>query len=222
MMELARRVGIEVPDTRLVHRDLVESVPARFWPPGEFYAYAIRRFDRTANRERVHMEDLAQVRGFYPEDKYRGTFETVANLIYRRHDNRSALEFVRRLAFNVLIRNADAHLKNWSLLYRDRRVPELSPAYDLVSTTIYSGVDATLGLRFGGSRRFENVTLDTFSALQRKLGVVDVSFTEAVERIVEDALAAWPEVEQSLHDTALGEPIAAVLRASAAALRRHH
>jgi len=37
-------------------------------------------------------------------------------------------EFVRRLVFSVLIGNADMHLKNWSLLYPDRRTPVLSPA----------------------------------------------------------------------------------------------
>ena len=39
--------------------------------------------------------------------------------------------------FSVLIGNADMHLKNWSLLYPDRRTPVLSPAYDFVATLPY-------------------------------------------------------------------------------------
>jgi serine/threonine-protein kinase HipA len=46
-------------------------------------------------------------------------------------------EFIRRLIFNAAIGNADMHLKNWSLLYRDGRTPELAPGYDYVSTIRY-------------------------------------------------------------------------------------
>ncbi len=66
----------------------------------------------------------------------------------------------RRLAFNVLIGNGDARLKNWSLIYLDERRPTLSPAYDLVSTVVYGrqgGHLDDLGLRLGGSKRFDSV-----------------------------------------------------------------
>ena len=46
-------------------------------------------------------------------------------------------EFVRRLVVNILIGNGDAHLKNWSIIYRDKINPQLAPAYDLVSTIHY-------------------------------------------------------------------------------------
>jgi hypothetical protein len=55
--------------------------------------------------------------------------------------------------------NADVHLKNWSLLYPDRRTPVLSPAYDLVSTLPYLPSD-TLGLNFGNSRDLHEITKD--------------------------------------------------------------
>jgi serine/threonine-protein kinase HipA len=116
MMELARKVGINVPEVRLVHRDQLTDVPANLWPASEDTAYAIRRFDRTAERDLVHIEDFAQVRGFYPSKKYIGTFETLAALIYRQYDSESLIEFARRLAFNYVIGNGDAHLKNWETL----------------------------------------------------------------------------------------------------------
>jgi len=75
----------------------------------------------------VHIEDLAQVRNVYPENKYLGNYETVAALAYRGHDLNSLREFARRLAFTILIANDDAHLKNWSLIYTDPRVPCLAP-----------------------------------------------------------------------------------------------
>jgi serine/threonine-protein kinase HipA len=196
MMRLAGLAGLEIPEVRLVHRDELEAVPSHLWPPGEDQAYAIRRFDRLADRRRVHVEDLAQVRGFYSDAKYRGTFETVGALIYRQRDVRSLVEFSKRLALNVLIGNGDAHLKNWSLLYEDPRVPRLSPAYDLVATAVYRPPDhpEDLGLKFGGFRRFDTVTLDTFQRLQDRLGVRGISLSDEVRSFVENVGRAWPQI----------------------------
>ena len=172
MMALARAIGIDVPETRLVHRESVESLPEQAWSSGETHAYAVRRFDRGPGQARVHIEDLAQVRGFYPEQKYEGSFETVAALLYRGRDIEALREFTRRLVFNTLIGNGDAHLKNWSLIYRDPRQPTISPAYDLVATAVYRpgtlGPE-DLGLKLRGSRRFDTVHLGAFTALERLL-----------------------------------------------------
>lgn len=205
MMELARKVGIEVPETRLVHRDELSDIPGELWPSGEDLAYAVRRFDRMRDGRRVHMEDLAQVRGFYPEDKYLGSFETVGALVYRGRDTKSLLEFARRLAFIILIRNGDAHLKNWSLLYEDPRSPRLSPAYDMVSTAVYQppGRAEDLGLKFGESRSFESVSLARFERLQRKLGVEHGSLVDTVHGVVERVRAVWPEIAEVLRDRPL-------------------
>ncbi len=195
MMTLARQVGIDVPDVKLVHRDQLEGLPSNLWPAGEHHAYAVRRFDRDPARRAIHIEDLAQVRGFYPDEKYSGAFETVASLVYRRRDAAALEEFARRLAFNVLIENGDAHLKNWSLIYRDPRVPTLAPAYDLVATSIYRPPEAAenMGLKFGGSRRFGRVSLASFEALRTRLGAT-VPLVEHVVTLVERVRAAWSDI----------------------------
>ena len=199
MMTLASRVGIEVPEVRLVHRDSIASVPDALWPRNEVYAYAVRRFDRAADRQLVHIEDLAQVRGFYPDDKYAGSFETVANLVYRRRDTKALKEFARRLAFYVLVKNGDAHLKNWSLIYRDQRIPTLSPAYDIVSTSVYrpSNQPEDLGLKFCGSRRFATAKLSCFVRLEEKLGT-SIDLVEEVRALVSATQNEWPGVEPLL------------------------
>lgn len=220
MMELARKVGINVPEVRLVHRDQLIDVPANLWPVSEDVAYAIRRFDRTASRDLVHIEDFAQVRGFYPHKKYAGTFETLAALVYRQYDSESLIEFTRRLAFNYVIGNGDAHLKNWSLLYADPRRPVLSPAYDLVSTAIYSppGRPENLGLKFAKSRRFDAVTLGSFERLERKVNAVGAGLRNTAHEVIQKTLDSWPEIAEVLESSpwlhkAIGEGI--VKRASA-------
>lgn len=193
MMSLAAAVGIDVPEVRLVHRDQLDNLPQGVWPEAENLAYAIRRFDRDEARGSIHIEDLAQVRNVYPDRKYAGNFETVAALIYRRHDLPALREFARRLTFNILISNGDAHLKNWSLIYPDRRIPTLAPAYDMVCTAHYRTDDEPedLGLKFGGTRQFTRVTAETFQRLERRLGA-DADLAEIVYETIARVEAEWP------------------------------
>ncbi|MEU7987813.1 HipA domain-containing protein [Streptosporangium canum] len=210
LMSLATAVGIDVPEVRLIHRDELDGLPARMWPNKEQWAYAVKRFDRLDDDRRtpVHIEDFAQVRDVYPEAKYESNFETVAALAYRGRDMMALREMARRLIFSVLVGNGDAHLKNWSLIYLNTRVPTLSPAYDLVSTAFYREPDdgsEDLGLKFCGSKRFEDVGLSSFNSLESRLdtrfgrteaGLVDIT-AEVVERVV----SKWPQYRELLADS---------------------
>jgi serine/threonine-protein kinase HipA len=197
MMSLARAAGIETPELRLVHRDQMDGLPANVWPGPEEWAYAVRRFDRAVGRVPVHIEDLAQVSNVY--EKYRGNYETVASLVYRRHDTAALIQFARRLAFMVVIGNGDGHLKNWSLIYRDPRRPTLAPAYDLVATEPYrvNGDAEDLALKFGGSRQFARVTLGLFRRLEQRLGV-STGLADAAADTIRRTRERWPEVEDVL------------------------
>jgi serine/threonine-protein kinase HipA len=200
MMSLADAAGIDVPHLRLVHRDQLSGLPARVWPGGEQWAYAVRRSDRADRRVPIHIEDLAQVTNVYPEQKYRGNYETVASLIYRRHDTAGLVKFARRLAFIVVIGNGDGHLKNWSLIYRDPRRPTLAPAYDLVSTAPYrvNGSAEDLGLKFGGSRLFHRVTLRLFTRLEKRLGATSVGLADHAADTARRTRDGWPRFEETL------------------------
>ncbi|MCP3821709.1 HipA domain-containing protein [Streptomyces sp. A3M-1-3] len=210
VMSLAKAAGLDVPDVRLVHRDeLDERLPDRMWPSTEEWAYAVRRFDRSPDPARtpVHIEDFAQVRDKYPQDKFQSSFETVAAIAYRGHDLSSLREAVRRIIFSVAVGNGDAHLKNWSLIYRDHRTPALSPVYDLVSTVPYAPSDAPedLGLKFGGSKVFERVRLATFdrleSALDNRFGPSGAHLRDISAEIVQRVRAEWPSYEHHLADS---------------------
>jgi serine/threonine-protein kinase HipA len=159
MLELARRVGILVPANRLVEIDKINGLPEECKTVGKV-ALAVERFDRLADRTRVHMEDFAQVFGLYPDDKYgHKSYANIASVLWAEAGQKATYEFVRRVVFSVLTGNADMHLKNWSLLYPDRRTPVLSPAYDLLSTLPYIPGD-TLAFNFGESRCLAEITKD--------------------------------------------------------------
>jgi serine/threonine-protein kinase HipA len=167
MMELARRVGIAVPETALIPIDKISGLPSGINAIGK-HAYVIKRFDRAANGERVHIEDFAQVFGVYPERKYdRASYRNLAEVIWTEIGEVGIIEFLRRLVFNVLIGNADMHLKNWSLIYADRRNAALAPAYDYVSTIVYLP-DDHLALTFVDSKQFESITHDQFERFAAK------------------------------------------------------
>ncbi|KPI02827.1 HipA N-terminal domain protein [Actinobacteria bacterium OK074] len=206
IMSLAKTVGIDVPDVRLLHRDQLEGLPDRMWPNSEEWAYAVRRFDRAegGSRSRIHIEDLAQVRDKYPQDKYMSSFETVAAISYRGQDVASLREAARRIAFSIAVGNGDGHLKNWSVIYRDGRMPSLSPVYDLVSTTPYAPSDEPedLGLKFGGSKRFDRVRISTFerleSALDQRFGTSDAHLAAVAEDTVQAVREHWTAHEETL------------------------
>lgn len=135
-MMLAAGLGIDVPEVQLLDVDAIEGLPAGIGKlPGQ--AFAVKRFDRT-DEGPVHIEDFAQVFGVFPENKYeKATYRSITTVLGTETGNEGIAEFIRRPVFSTLIGNADMHLKNWSLIYRDRRSPGLSPAYDLVSTIPY-------------------------------------------------------------------------------------
>lgn len=201
MMSMAKMIGIDVPDIYLEHRDNLPGTPDVVWQGKEEIAYVIRRFDRDPRVGRVHIEDFAQVRNFPPVAKYQGGFETVAALAYRRGEDSAALdEVVRRLAFNILVSNGDAHLKNWSLIYLDPQAPTLSPAYDIVSTAPYPVDQDDLGLRFAGTRRISSMRLNNFVRLGERLEADGERLAAIAEQVIDSVLEAWPKVEVELAD----------------------
>jgi serine/threonine-protein kinase HipA len=137
MMTLAKEVGIDVPEFGLIPVSSIGNLPAEF-AEDKTNAYFIRRFDRGPYGERIHAEDFNQIYGQYPEKKYeRHGYTGMAKDIWALLGEAGLVEFIRRVVFNAAIGNADMHLKNWSLLYRDGRTPALSPGYDYVSTMRY-------------------------------------------------------------------------------------
>jgi serine/threonine-protein kinase HipA len=200
MMELARRVGIAVPQTRLVPISRISGLPAEVSSLGE-HAFVIRRFDRASSGELVHIEDFAQVFGVYPDEKYgrpgqRASYRNIAEVLWAETAEAGVTEFVRRLVFNVLIGNADMHLKNWSLIYPNRRTPELAPAYDFLSTIAYIPEDK-LALTFVSSQEFASVIVEQFERFAMKGRLPTKLTLDTVRETVVSFAEAWKKSRPS-------------------------
>ncbi len=167
MMTLAQMIGMDVPALRLIDIDAIGNLPEGIGAlKGQ--ALAVQRFDRLSDGTPVHIEDFAQIFGVYPDDKYkRGNARSIANVIATEGSEADIAEFIRRLTFNTLIGNADMHLKNWSMIYPDRRRAALAPAYDLVSTIPYIP-DPRAALNVSRTKRFDEFSDDELSHLAAK------------------------------------------------------
>lgn len=167
MMELARLIGMDVPETQLLSIDEIQNIPDGIGQFGNS-AFAIKRFDRLDNGQAVHMEDFAQIFNVYPHDKYKkASMRNIAEVIGLEGQEEDIAEFVRRLVFNTLIGNADMHLKNWSIIYPDSVSASLAPAYDFVSTIPYLA-DEGAALKVSRSKKFTVFTLDELSHMAAK------------------------------------------------------
>jgi len=190
MMQLAKVVGIDVPTVKLIPTKDVAGLPS-IVTPSFANSLAIERFDRTASGGRIHIEDFAQVFGVDPREKYEGfSYNNMARVFWMETDERSMVEFVRRLVFNLAIGNADMHLKNWSLIYRDPRKPELAPAYDFVSTIAYID-DSVLGLRLGRTKHMYAIEMDDFLFMAEKAGIPKHLVRSTVGETADRFREAW-------------------------------
>jgi serine/threonine-protein kinase HipA len=190
MLELARSVGISVPLSRLIDVREIRGLPEDAGRV-EGKALAVERFDRGPGGQRIHMEDFAQVFGLFPDDKYaHRSYANIAAVLWAETGEAGTYEFVRRLAFSVLIGNADMHLKNWSLLYPDGRTPVLSPAYDYVATLPYIPGDR-LALNFGGSRSLSEISSDQIRRFADTARLPASPVSQLVTETVERTAEAW-------------------------------
>ena len=135
----------------------IETVPhglIRFCD-GEL-CYITRRIDRTEQGEKLPMEDMCQLSERLTEYKYKGSHEQVAKLI-SRYSSVPKLDLVKyweQVLFSWLIGNADMHLKNYSLYAPMGNEYRLTPAYDLLSTTLVIPKDTEeLALTLCGKHR---------------------------------------------------------------------
>jgi len=197
MMELARKIGMDVPETQLLNIGDIENIPDGIGQFGNS-AFAIKRFDRTDGGASVHIEDFAQVFGVYPHDKYKkASMRNIAEVIGIEGQEADIAEFTRRLVFNTLIGNADMHLKNWSLIYNDKRSASIAPAYDFVSTIPYIA-DKEAALKVSRSKKFADFTMDELSHLTAKARLPEKLVLDTASETVELFHEKWQSEKTNL------------------------
>jgi len=194
MMTLARMVGIDVPPIQLVDIADIDNLPDTGRLRGS-QAFVVQRFDRLSGGP-VHIEDFAQVFDVYPDEKYeKATMRRIASVLAA--EGADIAEFVRRLVFNALIGNADMHLKNWSVIYPDRRRAALAPAYDLLSTTAYIK-DENSALKLSRMARFDAFTRDELVHMAAKARLPERLVLQTADETVDLFHQHWASEAKNL------------------------
>jgi serine/threonine-protein kinase HipA len=161
-------------------------------------AYITKRIDRT-KKGKLAMEDMCQLTERLTEDKYQGSYEQIAKAImrYSATPGLDLVNFFELVLFSFLTGNADMHLKNFSLLERPELGMTLSPAYDLVNTSLVNPTDdEEMALTLNGKKRRivkqdfiaamtnaalekkqqDNIFNKMLNALPQWIGQIDISF----------------------------------------------
>jgi serine/threonine-protein kinase HipA len=152
-----------------------------------------RRFDANGQAHRLHQEDFCQALGIVPERKYAAeggpTFKTGFDLL-RRATTRPAgavLAFLDAAVFNLIVGNADAHGKNFSLLYHTSGV-SLAPFYDLLSTVAYTDLSPNLAMKIAKRATIEEIGPSTWTAFADDIGLAG-SFIRRRVRELSDSVS---------------------------------
>ena len=135
-------------------------------------AYITRRFDRFAG-VKIGQEDFCQLSNRTEETagrnyKYNGSYEE-AGRILKRHCNAYPVEIEKlfaRIVFNYVFSNGDAHLKNFSLFRSGFNDYILTPAYDLISTSLHFPDEARTALDLFDSYESDHFLKNAFYGRQ--------------------------------------------------------
>ncbi len=128
-LAVAKKAGLAVPCHRISDNGQV---------------IIIDRFDINEDGSRMGFEDGCVLQGKVADDKYDSSLEhlaeSVMNYIPRKNWVLVARELFILVAVNVLVRNGDAHLKNFAIMYNDKDEAIFAKTYDITTTRAYASL----------------------------------------------------------------------------------
>jgi serine/threonine-protein kinase HipA len=184
-LKVAERCGLEVPPHRL---------------SDDAAALVIDRFDLRPDGTYRGFEDMCVLNGRLTEDKYRGTYESSILKRFQQFANSSHVtgdmeKLFTLIVLNCTLRNGDAHLKNFGVVYEDvLGEARLAPAYDLVTTTVYLPRDQ-MALTLNGTARWpsggelQRVGQTRLGSSPRRVREVFERVSDAVSETMKDVRA---------------------------------
>ena len=108
------------------------------------------------------------------------------------------IDFIRRVVFNYLIGNGDAHGKNFSVLYHGKRAT-LAPSYDLLCTEIYEDLARTCAMSIGGEFSFDSITREHFRRMADECRIYPGAVLEESDGLVARIRTEAPQLSDKLN-----------------------
>jgi serine/threonine-protein kinase HipA len=184
--------AVEYAYSRMAVAAGIEMSPCRLFEEGGRRHFMTRRFDRAADGDKLHMQSLAALAhydfnaaGAYA---YEQAFLAIRELSLPAHDVEQ--QFLR-MAFNVIARNQDDHVKNIAFLMDRGGVWRLSPAYDVTWAYNPTG-DWTSRHQMTVNGKRDGFTVDDLVACGRAGGVQGRRIRRLLQQ-VHDAVRRWQD-----------------------------
>jgi len=187
-MRLAKGIGLDTADIEIA------TVRDRSF-------LLVKRYDRKTNSEgrvqRLHQEDFCQAMGYTSAQKYAADGGPVFRdcfALLRGAATRPARDVLRLLdaaLFNLIIGNADAHGKNFSLLYESDEIT-LAPLYDLLSTVSYPDLSPNLAMKIARRARLEDLVTRDWAKFAEETGLSEPFIRRRAAALTDAVIAHAP------------------------------
>ena len=181
-MRLAESIGLNVP------------IHGMIWAKDNSLTYFIKRFDRKGQKDKIPIEDFAQLAGLNRDTKYDYSMEKVVKLIdkYCTFPAIEKAKLFKLVLFCFLTGNEDMHLKNFSIINQNGII-EISPHYDLLNTTIELKKpveEIALSLKGKKNNLTGQILIDYFG---RDICVLNNKIITKTLETISDAKSGWIE-----------------------------
>jgi serine/threonine-protein kinase HipA len=170
----------------------IEMTPCRLHHEGGRSHFMTKRFDRSANGGKLHMQSLGAIAHFDYRQPASYSYEQAIQVIRRLNLPRKDMEQqVLRAIFNVVGRNCDDHVKNIAFLMNRRGEWCLSPAFDLSYAWNPTGEWASRHQMSVNGKR-DDFTREDLLALAGAAGIKKARAEQMVKRVIE-VVRRWPD-----------------------------
>ena len=166
--------------------------------------YLTRRIDRSADGQKIPMEDMCQLTNRLTEHKYKCSYEVVGETIrrYSSVPKMDAVNYLDVLLFCYLTGNNDMHLKNFSLYLSEQGQIRLTPAYDLINTSIIYPEDGEeMALKLNNKR--QDIRRADFEALAQALSIESKTLDNLIRKYVQ----CLPRVRKVIRTSFVSAPL---------------
>ncbi len=193
-MTAAQRAGLPVPEFHLSQNGGL---------------FIMKRFDVGVDGTSVGFEDMCALQALGTAQKYSSTYERVArsikDFVSGEFLQPAREQFFASLVLSIMVRNGDAHLKNFGVLYERPGAPvKLAPVYDVVTTAAYISKDVPALSIAGTKKWWPRKTLEKFAVTHLalpvgRIGQIFEQVTEAVtgtRPLVSEYMKGHPEFRE--------------------------
>lgn len=174
-------------------------------------ACVIKRYDRQQDAngqiKRLHQLDLCQIDGKPSTIKYETdggpTLIRCRELLKQSGVNAADTKrFIQWIFFNLYVGNHDSHAKNLSIYFPVNEGVRLTPFYDLLCTSVYSGLSRTFAFNLGGENRPSNMNRDQIVAMSNSLGFKSKYVLNIAEEVSNNLLAVLNIIAEEIYAVA--------------------